>query len=90
MLSKTHTIVAPQREPVFRSASAFMRVKLVRKFANAINGIDLSRVGVGDVLELSAHQAAILIGEGWGEAAPDVPGELVDVESSRADAPQPE
>jgi hypothetical protein len=67
MLNKAHTIVAPQREPVTSSASALMRVKLVRKFANAINGIDLSNVRVGDVLELSAYEAALLISEGWAE-----------------------
>ena len=67
MLNKRQTIAAPQREPVTRSASLLMKVKLVRKFANAINGIDLSNVHVGDILELSAYHAALLIGEGWGE-----------------------
>jgi hypothetical protein len=44
-----------------------MKVKLVRKFANAINGIDLSRVSVGDIVELGAYHAALLISEGWAE-----------------------
>jgi hypothetical protein len=44
-----------------------MKVKLVRKFANAINGVDLSSVRVGDTLDLKPHQAVLLIREGWAE-----------------------
>ena len=42
-----------------------MRIRLVRKFANAINGIDLAMVSVGDVVELQTPQAVLLIREGW-------------------------
>ena len=44
-----------------------MKVKLIRKFANAIDGIDLSRVRVGDTFDLKSHQAVLLIREGWAE-----------------------
>ena len=69
MLKKAHTIVAPRREPVFQSPLRSMKVKLVRKYANVLNGIDLSHVRVGDVLELSGYHAALLVGEGWAEHA---------------------
>jgi hypothetical protein len=64
-----------------------MKVKLVRKFANAINGIDLSHVRVGDVLELSAYHAALLIGEGWAEHAA-APAQGGDVRSAKTDPAQ--
>ncbi len=44
-----------------------MRIRLVRKFANAINGIDLASVSVGDIVELKLPQAVMLIREGWAE-----------------------
>jgi len=44
-----------------------MRIRLVRKFANAINGIDLASVSVGDIVELKLPQAVLLIREGWAE-----------------------
>lgn len=50
-------------------------VRLTRKFAEAIDGVDLSRNQVGDLLDLSARDARMLIAEGW--AAP--------CERSRAD-----
>jgi len=48
-----------------------MRIRLVRKFANAINGIDLASVSVGDVVELKNAQAILLIREGWAEPLDD-------------------
>ena len=44
------------------------KVRLTRKFANMINGIDLTAVRAGDELELSFREAEMLIAEGW--AAP--------------------
>jgi hypothetical protein len=60
-----------------------MRVKIVRKFANVLNGIDLTKVSVGDVVNLMPDQAALLIAEGWAVEAPDTPGTLVNLRSSR-------
>jgi hypothetical protein len=54
-----------------------MRVKLVRKLANVLNGIDLTKVSVGDVINVAPHQAALLILEGWAVEAPHRPGALL-------------
>lgn len=63
-----------------------MRVRLVRKFANALNGIDLSKVSVGDVINLLPHQAAMLVAEGWAVDAPDRDGRTLGASSrERAD-----
>ena len=40
-------------------------VRLTRKFAEAIDGIDLSRNQVGDRLRVSHREARMLIAEGW-------------------------
>lgn len=42
-----------------------MRIRLTRKFAERIDGVDLSRRRVGDVIDLPAHEARTLIAEGW-------------------------
>jgi hypothetical protein len=42
-----------------------MRVVLVRKLADWIDGIDLSGFHVGDVLELPRTAARLLAAEGW-------------------------
>ncbi len=61
-----------------------MRVKLVRKFANILNDVDLTDVRVGDVLDLKPHQAAMLIVEGWAEQATSSSPPAVRRESSAA------
>jgi hypothetical protein len=59
-----------------------MRVQVIRKFADAIDGIDLSAVNVGDIVDLKAHEAALLVVEGWArELTPAL---------ARHPAPQPE
>lgn len=42
-----------------------VKVRLTRKFAQMINGIDLSSARPGEELELSPHEADLLIAEGW-------------------------
>jgi hypothetical protein len=51
-----------------------VRVRLVRKFAQQLNGVDLSDVRVGDSLEVPPMAARMLIAEGWAELEdpPDV------------------
>jgi hypothetical protein len=44
-----------------------MRIKLVRKFADLINGVDLTKIRVGDVFDLKPRDAHMLIAEGWAE-----------------------
>ena len=42
-----------------------MRVRLLRKLAERIDGVDLSRHAVGDTFSVSAEDARLLIAEGW-------------------------
>lgn len=60
------------------------KVRLIRKYAEMINGIDLSAASTGDEIELSPRDAAMLIAEGW--AAPIASGVAVadDREPSRS------
>jgi len=46
-------------------------VRLIRKYASMIDGVNLEDVSVGDRLELSPHDADVLIAEGWAEPASD-------------------
>ena len=42
-----------------------MRVRLVRKLAGCVDGIDLNHCTVGDVLDLAERQARLMIAERW-------------------------
>ena len=42
-----------------------MRVRLTRKLAERIDGIDLNGHRVGDVLDLDAHEARLIVAETW-------------------------
>jgi hypothetical protein len=44
-----------------------MRVRLLKKLAEIIDGVDLSRRAVGDEFRVKAHDAYLLIAEGWAE-----------------------
>ena len=44
-----------------------MLVRLTRKLANRIDGVDISRYRVGDVIQLPFRAASLLIAEGWAE-----------------------
>jgi hypothetical protein len=45
------------------------RVRLIRKLALSMNGVDVSRVEVGDTVELDESQAKMMIELGWAEPA---------------------
>ena len=45
------------------------KVRLTRKFAQIINGIDLSRARAGEDIELTTRDAQLLIAEGWATPA---------------------
>lgn len=45
-----------------------MKIRLTRKFAEAIDGVNVSRSAVGDVLDLLSPDARLLIAEGWAVA----------------------
>ena len=56
-----------------------MRVQLIRKFADVLNGIDLTNARVGDIVNVKAHEAAILVMEGWArEIERDAPPASID------------
>ncbi len=46
-----------------------MQVRLTRKLAQVIDGVDLSRRRVGDLLDLPQHDADLLLAEGWATLA---------------------
>jgi hypothetical protein len=54
-------------DPNFHGA-AVSYVRLIRKLALSMNGIDVSGVNVGDVIELDDARAAMMIDYGWAEA----------------------
>ena len=56
-------------EPATPAVRPRMKVRLTRKFADLINGIDLSRAHTGETLDLSQREAEILMAEGWAEYA---------------------
>ena len=70
MLQRATTIVAPQARTCVSSAGhpLLLRVRLVCKFAERLNGVDLSKTRVGDCLDLPPRDARLLIAEGWAEA----------------------
>jgi hypothetical protein len=49
-----------------------MRIRLTRKLAEAIDGVDLTRDKVGTVIDVARHDAQLLIAEGWGQPADSV------------------
>jgi hypothetical protein len=44
-----------------------MLIRLTRKLAECVDGVDLSRAREGDVLDLSPREGELLIAEGWAE-----------------------
>lgn len=69
MLQSATTIVAPQARTCASSTGQplLLRVRLVRKFAERLNGVDLSKFRVGNCLDLSPKDARLLVAEGWAE-----------------------
>lgn len=55
-----------------------MQIRLTRKLADCIDGVDLSRYFVGDVLDLPEREAHLLIAEEWASLS-----------NPAADEPQP-
>jgi hypothetical protein len=42
-----------------------MRVRLTRKLAECVDGVDLTGCRVGDVLDLTPREARLLVAEDW-------------------------
>jgi hypothetical protein len=57
-----------------------LRVRLVRKFALALNGVDLSKVHLGAVVDFPDVDARMLVREGWAEV---VEPDAEDVEAGK-------
>ena len=63
-------------------------IRLIRKYADVLDGIDLERAAVGDWIELPWRAAAILIAEGWAEREDHTrPGRLGAHREMAADRP---
>ena len=52
--------------------SATVRVRLIRKMAQQVDGVDISTHSVGETFELSAAEAGLLVAEGWAIVEPSV------------------
>jgi hypothetical protein len=50
-----------------------IRIRLTRKLAGCLNGLDVSAVHVGDVIDLPDQAARMLSAEGWAEKVIDNP-----------------
>jgi hypothetical protein len=48
-----------------------MRIRLIRKLALCLNGVDVSQLHVGDVVDLPERSARLLLMEGWAEVVDD-------------------
>jgi DNA replication initiation complex subunit (GINS family) len=58
-----------------------LRVRLTCKLANKLDGIDVSDVRVGDVVDLPDADATVLIKERWAEAVAHLPVESAESNS---------
>jgi hypothetical protein len=45
-----------------------MRVRLITKLADIVDGVDLSRFDEGEIIELSEHDARLLLAEHWAQS----------------------
>jgi hypothetical protein len=50
-----------------------LRIRLTRKFAERLNGVDLSAFRAGEVIELPDQAARMLLAEGWAEKVVENP-----------------
>ena len=48
------------------------KVRLTRKFADRLDGVDLSKVRPGEQIDVTQHEAELLIAEGWAVPADQV------------------
>jgi hypothetical protein len=48
-----------------------VRIRLTKKLATSLNGVDLSSFNVGDIVELPDAAARMIIAERWAELAND-------------------
>jgi hypothetical protein len=60
------------------------RVRLTRKLAERIDGVDLSERRVGEVIDVSPGEARLLLAEQWAELAGPQPSESADTSAAPA------
>ena len=51
--------------------SATVRIRLIRKIAHHLDGVDVSSHAVGETFELPSAEAGLLVAEGWAIVDPD-------------------
>ena len=61
-------------------------VRLTRKYAEMIDGVNLEHATVGDRIELSKREAEMLIAEGWAERSDQRPVRLLRRRATAADS----
>jgi hypothetical protein len=66
-----------------RRAGDISAIRLIRKLANEIDGIDLTAHRVGEIIRLPAPQARLLIAEEWAVPVLDVSAEVVAEDAAR-------
>lgn len=54
-----------EREKAGDDSERPMELRLTRKLAEVIDGVDLTGRAVGDIVKLPASEARLLIAEGW-------------------------
>src|SRR5690349_17187274 len=64
---QAHDATDHVRAPALRR----MRIRLTKKLAERLDGIDVSFRRVGDVLDLPLHDAVLLVAEGWARPVAD-------------------
>jgi len=57
----------------FAVPAGVVMIRLTRKLADAVDGVDLSKRRVGQVLHLPRRDAWLLIAEGWAERVEKAP-----------------
>ena len=48
-----------------------MKIRLIRKLAEKVNGVDLSRHHEGEIFDLPPHEALLLVAEDWAVLMPE-------------------
>ena len=78
-----------RRRNIGQPPGGTMSVRLIHKYAEMIDGVNLANTSVGDQLELSRYEANILIAEGWAvHAEHERRGRTLPQRALAADSPQ--
>ena len=78
----------PERWAADASADEIASVKLIRKYAEILDGVNLQTAKVGDRLDLPRRDAEVLIAEGWAERAEERRVRVLPRRTIAADSPR--